>query len=277
MTASNINSPHARPQVLLVDDDKELCDLLKEFLASEDFDTHSVNDGGSAIDYLAHHAQDIDVVVLDIMMPHVSGLDVLREIRKTDTHAFIPVIMLTGKGDDIDRIVGLEMGADDYLGKPCNPRELAARIRAVLRRTQALKTARGFSSDGFSSDSQAKQETKEEKLSLHGVTLNPANLTVILENQKTKLELTGVEFRVLYLLMQHAGNILSKAELTEHALHRKLTAHDRSIDVHISRIRQKLASEAGIEDVIKSVRGAGYLFATETVQTGAKDHSPKPG
>ncbi|VUD40951.1 Transcriptional regulatory protein CpxR [Thalassocella blandensis] len=253
-------TPIKRPHVLLVDDDRELCELLQEFLSSEDFVVSSVNDGQSAIERISQDADNIDVVVLDIMMPQVSGLDVLRDVRKSKQADFIPIIMLTGKGDDIDRIVGLEMGADDYLGKPCNPRELSARIRAVLRRTQQLKA-------GHPGEPSVTPE-KDDSISLFGVRLTPANLSVEITAKQKNLELTGVEFRVLYLLMQNAGSILSKAELTEKVLQRKLTAHDRSIDVHISRIRQKLASEAGIEDVIKAVRGAGYLFVEEHKHDG---------
>lgn len=253
MTSDSLQQNHS-PRVLLVDDDKELCALLQEYLSSEDFEVSCVNDGKAAIERITQNEADIDVVVLDIMMPQVSGLDVLREVRKNPNAEFIPIIMLTGKGDDIDRIIGLEMGADDYLGKPCNPRELSARLRAVLRRTQSLKAIPHQDND---------PHLKEESICLFGVRVNPANLTVDIEKQGKPLELTGVEFRVLYLLMQNAGTILSKAELTEKALQRKLTAHDRSIDVHISRIRQKLSNEAGLDDVIKAVRGAGYLFVED--------------
>lgn len=238
------------PNILLVDDDKSLCQLLQEYLSSEDFDVSYVNDGQAAIDHLTTE-NDIHIVVLDIMMPKVSGLDVLMAIRKNDKVRDLPVIMLTGKGDDIDRIVGLEMGADDYLGKPCNPRELSARIRAILRRTHVPQI-------------EAQDNEAEVALCSHGLALDPSSLSVEMQETQQHIEFTGVEFQVLHLLMQHAGQLLSKAELTEKVLHRKLGAHDRSIDVHISRIRQKLAKDADIHNIIKSVRGSGYMLVKES-------------
>lgn len=247
MNQSNLSqTPQAN--VLLIDDDTALCELLQEYLQSEDFQVSYVNDGQSAIERLTHNG--VDVAVLDIMMPKVSGLDVLREVRRIGQEPFVPIIMLTGKGDDIDRILGLEMGADDYMAKPCNPRELAARIRAVLRRTQ-------------SPVHESANANLDTDICLHGLKLQPSSLSVeVLEGNKP-IELTGVEFRLIFQLAKNVGHIISKAELTEHVLQRKLTAHDRSIDVHISRIRQKLANEAQLHDIIKSVRGAGYQMVTD--------------
>ncbi len=228
--------------ILLVDDDAELCELLAEFLNNDEFQVSSCHDGFSALETLQKDNQ-FRAVVLDIMMPRISGLDVLQAIRAQQN---IPVIMLTGRGGDIDRIIGLEMGADDYLSKPCNPRELAARLRAVLRRGQL---------HGRSNNAVAMS------LELHGIELDSAQRQAKVHGQL--LELTSAEFNVLALMMQSAGHILSKKELTEKVLHRKLTAYDRSIDVHVSRLRQKLAKALQVKDLIKTIRGSGYQMVTE--------------
>lgn len=230
------------PNVLLVDDDLHLSQLLSEYLDGEGFAVHTAKDGEQAL----HHLREglvVDVMVLDIMMPKISGLDVLKQVRQFSQ---LPVIMLTGRGDDIDRILGLEMGADDYLAKPCNPRELSARLKAVLRRTRP---------DG--------SETPTAPKVLGSLQLDPGALNATLDGQS--LGLTAAEFRVLQLLMEHAGQVLSKEFLTEQVLQRKLTRYDRSIDVHVSRIRQKLAQvQQGSDQLhIKAVRGIGYQLATD--------------
>lgn len=222
-----------QPKILLVDDDRDLTGMLTEYLVSEGFDCRALSDGQAAID--AMEANQFDAVVLDIMMPGTSGLEVLRKVRQ---HSDMPILMLTGRGDDIDRILGLEMGADDYLGKPCNPRELAARIRAVLRRSQPSQNL-----------------TADPPLSIHGIQLDSGALTVAVQGRT--LNFTSAEFKALHCLMRAAGTVLSKQHLTETVLQRRLEAYDRAMDVHISRIRHKLAS-AGVRDVIKSVRGSGY-------------------
>ncbi len=227
--------------ILLVDDDIELCHLLAEFLRGEGFRVSAVHDGQAALDGVKDDTQ-FGAIVLDIMMPKVNGLEVLQALRG---RIHTPIIMLTGRGDDIDRIVGLEMGADDYLGKPCNPRELAARLRAVLRR----------------SGKQHARHDAQDTIQLHGICLNTGQRSVTANN--AELQLTSAEFNVLALLMQSAGEVLSKAVLTEKVLQRKLGAYDRSIDVHVSRVRQKLAQALGKEDLIKTVRGAGYQFVNE--------------
>lgn len=225
----------APSKILLVDDDAELCELLAEFLNNDGFDVEHCQSGLSALEHLN---SDIvpDALVLDIMMPQMNGLELLQAVR---AQHHLPVIMLTGRGDDIDRILGLEMGADDYLAKPCNPRELAARLRAVLRRTQ-------------------KTQPTTHKLHLHGVSLDATQRTVIINGEA--LNVTSVEFSTLQLLMQHAGKIVSKQILTEQVLHRKLTAYDRSMDVHVSRIRQKLNKALDGKNLIQTVRGSGYQF-----------------
>lgn len=231
-----------QPHILLVDDDTELCALLEEFLTNEAFQITCCHNGTQAL-ALLQSSHPFNAVVLDIMMPKINGLEVLQAIRALHK---IPVIMLTGRGDDIDRIIGLEMGADDYLGKPCNPRELAARLRAILRRSPPHKDTE--SPSGVS-------------IKLHGIELDNALRKAHV--QGTPLELTGAEFNVLTLLMQSAGRILSKKELTEKVLQRKLVSYDRSIDVHISRLRQKLAQSINGQNLIKSIRGVGYQMVTE--------------
>ncbi|MBY4678623.1 response regulator [Marinobacterium arenosum] len=226
-------------RLLLVDDDRELCALLSEYLSHEGYLVSCAHDADQALTALA--GQSFDLLVLDIMMPGRSGLELLQELRPA---VQTPVIMLTGRGDDIDRILGLEMGADDYLGKPCNPRELLARIRAVLRRSRAT-------------------ESTESSVvpCLNGIELDTGRREARLDGEL--LELTSAEFNVLMLLMRQAGTVVGKAELTEKVLHRKLTAYDRAIDVHVSRLRQKLAGHRPQETFIKTVRGEGYLMVSE--------------
>lgn len=223
-----------------MDDDITLCELLVEFLKRDGFDASAVNSGAEALEAIRHDAQ-YDAVVLDIMMPGASGLEVLQSLRSRFN---VPIIMLTGRGDDIDRIIGLEMGADDYIGKPCNPRELAARLRAVLRRT-----------------AEPPDRTTRPVLEANGVRVDIGRREASLGGQP--LNLTSAEFNTLALLMQSAGEVLSKEFLTEKVLHRKLNAYDRSIDVHISRIRQKLSTHPGASNLIKAVRGAGYQFISD--------------
>ncbi|HFC8517362.1 TPA: response regulator [Neisseria weaveri] len=220
-------------RVLLVDDDALLTELLSEYLTAEGLNVHSVPDGEAGVHEIL--SGQYDVVVLDSMMPKMNGLEVLKHIR---TQSTIPVIMLTAKGDDIDRIIGLEMGADDYVPKPCTPRELLARINAILRRTH--KTG--------------EQPGNANSLSVSNVSLYPAKRQATIGDQP--LELTSTEFNLLEVLMRHAGQVVSKETLSVEALDRKLAKFDRSIDVHISSIRHKL----GDASLIQTVRGLGYLF-----------------
>ena len=232
--------------ILLVDDDIELCHLLAEFLRGEGFRVSAVHDGQAALDCVIDNTQ-FDAIVLDIMMPKLNGLEVLQALR---SRLNTPIVMLTGRGDDIDRIVGLEMGADDYLGKPCNPRELSARLRAVLRRSGSQNTI----------------HSAKDIIELHGICLNNGQRSATVGTEE--LSLTSAEFNVLALLMQSAGEVLSKAILTEKVLQRKLGAYDRSIDVHVSRVRQKLGQALGNEELIKTVRGVGYQFVSENTVNG---------
>lgn len=229
--------------VLLVDDDTELTELLADYLEAEGLHI-SVADSAEAALALFAAGKRYDLAVFDIMMPGLSGLELLQAIRPANA---LPVIMLTGKGDDIDKILGLEMGADDYLAKPCNPRELLARIRAVLRRAAVTLPP---------------DELPVKALSYGAIVLDPAVREVRFQNEL--IELTGAEFNVLHLFMQHPGVVLSKAELTEKVLHRPLTAYDRAMDVHVSRVRQKLLAATGEQGMIKTLRGEGYMLVRET-------------
>jgi two-component system response regulator CpxR len=224
-------------RVLVVDDDRELCQMLSEYLAAEHFDVHCVHDGADALAELEH--QRFEILILDVMLPSVGGFDVLRSLGANyDT----PILMLTARGDDIDRIVGLELGADDYLAKPFNPRELVARIRAILRRSQA-RAVRGAPPD---------------ELTVGPIVLNTGTHQVHVSGRQVAL--TGAELRVLELLMRSAGQVMSRESMTEQALGRKLVAYDRSIDTHISNLRRKLNLPAGQNPEIKNVRGAGYTL-----------------
>ncbi len=220
-------------RVLLVDDDALLTELLTEYLTAEGLEVRSVPDGEAGVQEIS--SGQYDVVVLDSMMPKMNGLDVLKTVRAQSS---IPIIMLTAKGDDIDRIIGLEMGADDYVPKPSTPRELLARINAILRRAQ----------------NQHDQGNASNSLSVSNVTLYPSKRQATIGDGP--LELTSTEFNLLEVLMRHAGQVVSKETLSIEALDRKLAKFDRSIDVHISSIRHKL----GDASLIQTVRGLGYLF-----------------
>src|ERR1700730_12708067 len=236
--AQSTDNPAAREaRVLLVDDDRELCQMLSEYLDAEHFDVKSVHDGGDALEELK--ANDFEILILDAMLPSVGGFDVLRKLGESyDT----PILMLTARGDDVDRIVGLELGADDYLSKPFNPRELVARIRAILRRA-SHRLGRSNAPDEFV---------------VGPITLNTGTHLVHVADKPVPL--TGAEFRVLELLMRSAGQVISREALTEQALGRKLVAYDRSIDTHISNLRRKLDLEVGKNPEIKNVRGSGYTL-----------------
>ncbi len=232
---------NSQNQILLVDDDKTLVSLLSQYLERENFTVCAVHNGQAAVDLVQHNEQ-FCVIVLDIMMPKLNGLEVLQILRQ---RVNTPILMLTGRGDELDRIIGLEMGADDYLEKPCNPRELLARIRAVLRRSRLQSPT---------------PENHSEPIVLHDLTLDINKREFFYK--ETLVKLTGAEFNVLSLLMQAAGRAISKQDLTRQVLHREMTAYDRSIDVHVSRLRKKLEIASGQEkiDYIKTIRGEGYQF-----------------
>jgi len=228
-------------RVLLVDDDAELGEMLKEYLEREGFGATAVQDGetGVAAALSGHYA----LVVLDVMMPRLNGIEALRRIRQHDSR--IPVLMLTARGDDIDRIVGLELGADDYVPKPCTPRELVARIRAILRRTQtpdAVAPTAGPLTAGL-------------------LTLWPEKRSAEWDGQS--LDLTSTEFNLLEVLVRHAGKMVGKQELSEQALGRPLARYDRSIDVHLSSVRHKLGLDEHGRSPIQTVRGMGYQYVRD--------------
>ena len=226
------------PTVLLIDDDIELCALHQEFLQSEGFDVALAYDGESGVEALA--GSPADIVVLDVMMPGMGGVETLRQIRRSSD---VPILMLTARGDDVDRIVGLELGADDYVAKPCTPRELVARLRAILRRV---------STGG---------RPEAADLRTGALLLEPASRRASWRG--APLELTSTEFNLLEQLARQVGRVVSKEELSERALGRKLTRYDRSIDVHLSHLRAKLGELADGRSPIQTVRGLGYQLLAE--------------
>ncbi len=220
--------------ILIIDDDTELTDLLAQYLESEGFHAVCVHDSETGIKKALNQA--FEAIILDVMLPKLNGFEVLKAIRE---HLQTPVLMLTARGGDIDRIVGLEIGADDYLPKPCNPRELIARLRAILRRTQKIPAARPVIEE-------------------HNIIVDCSKRLVTMNG--LYLELTNAEFNILEMLIKSPGQAFSKEELTEYALGRKYTAYDRSIDVHISNLRNKLGDNLQGEPIVKTIRGFGYLF-----------------
>lgn len=230
----------AETSLLIVDDDHELSQMLNEYLSSEGFRIVIVGDGAEAIERLA--AETFDLVILDVMLPSLNGFEVLRRLRQTLT---LPVIMLTARGADVDRIVGLELGADDYLSKPFNPRELVARIRAVLRRLGPREA-----------------EDASQPVTVGSLRLDPGTMAAYVDGHIVRL--TGTEFRVLEMLMRVSGQVQSRESLTEKVLGRRLTPYDRSIDTHVSNLRRKLGlGQEGLPE-IRSVRGAGYVLTTHS-------------
>jgi two-component system response regulator CpxR len=217
-------------RLLVIDDDVELCSLLSEFLQREGFQVESENEGRRGLEHALQGG--IDLVILDVMLPGLDGFEILKRIR---SHGRIPVLMLTARGEDVDRIVGLELGADDYLSKPFNPRELSARIKAILRRTEP-KPNRG-------------------RIEVNGVVLDPGTREAVVDGKP--IELTTLEFDILELLMRSAGHVVSRDDLMESLYNRKSTPYDRSIDMHVSHLRKKLESS---RPMIKTIRGSGYQF-----------------
>jgi two-component system, OmpR family, response regulator len=221
-------------RVLIVDDDARLFELLRSYLEQNGIGAESARDGVLALTRL--EAGGFDAVLLDIMMPGLDGLSVLRKIRDRGD---LPVIMLTAKGDETDRVVGLELGADDYLPKPFSPRELLARLRAVVRRTQAREV--------------------RKKLAVSGVSVELESRSV--ERNGAAVELTGLEFDLLVALMQRAGRVVPRTALLELAGRNDVTVSDRTVDVHVSHLRKKLGDDP--PRLIRTVRGIGYMFARD--------------
>ncbi len=217
-------------RLLIVDDDAELSALIQEFLEREGFSVDSALDGQNGLEKAQQGGYDL--VVLDVMLPGLDGFQILKRLR---LNSHVPVLMLTARGEDVDRIVGLELGADDYLPKPFNPRELAARIKAILRRTEA-RAARG-------------------RIEVNGVALDPGTRAVTRDGKS--VDVTTLEFDILEQLMRNAGHVVSRDGLMESLYNRKATPFDRSIDMHVSHLRKKLE---GASPLIKTIRGAGYQF-----------------
>ncbi|HCS13045.1 MAG: DNA-binding response regulator [Zetaproteobacteria bacterium CG06_land_8_20_14_3_00_59_53] len=229
--------------ILLIDDDTELTDLMRRFLAHEGFNVDSASDGASGLERML--AESFDLAVIDVMMPGKNGMDVLRELR---SFSQLPVIMLTARGEEMDRIIGLELGADDYIPKPCNPRELAARIRAVLRRAEGGRV-----------DEKAAEAPQMKMIATFE--WHPQSRR-ILENGE-EIMLTSSEYNILGVLLRHAGEVVEKDALTEQALGKRHGPFDRTLDVHIGRIRKKLSPLGNGEPRIKTVRGVGWLLALD--------------
>jgi two-component system response regulator CpxR len=226
-------------KILIADDDRELNALLADYLGREGYAVGSAYDGASALRQLRDAGTRPDLLILDVMMPGCDGLETLRKLRQQHP---LPVIMLSARGEPVDRVIGLELGADDYLAKPCLPRELLARVRAQLRRGSASQAA-----------------PVVEALSVGKLRLHPGERRAW--SGATELVLTGAEFSLLLALAQQAGQVIDKSVLTRLALGRELERFDRSIDVHVSRLRQKLTAAGGADARIESIRGAGYLLA----------------
>src|SRR5215469_2286752 len=223
--------------VLLIDDDTELTKLLEEYLEEEQFHLDAAHDGVVGLQKAL--ANQYAVVVLDVMLPGMSGLDVLKQLRQKSS---VPVLMLTARGSELDRILGLELGADDYLPKPFNPRELVARLRAILRRTNA----------GTASAAGA------HPVHLADVELHPESRSVSCAGKAVNL--TGAEFDLLHAFLRSPGKIISREDLTQAALGRPMSPMDRSIDVHVSNLRRKLGPYDGEQERIKAIRGSGYVY-----------------
>ena len=225
-------------RILLIDDDEELCELVSEYLTVEGFTVEAIHDGETGLQKAK--AGGHDLIILDVMLPKKNGFDVLRALRLENQ---IPVLMLTARGDDMERIVGLEIGADDYLAKPFNPRELAARLRAILRRTQNLP----------------EEQLPPEKIRIDDVEVSLSARSARREGED--LNLTSVEFDLLAELLKNAGKVIKKEDLNQKVLGRRLSPFDRSLDMHISNLRKKLGSrEKGGDERITTIRSVGYIY-----------------
>lgn len=226
-------------RLLIIDDDQELCSLLVEFLRREGFTTLICHSAKKALEDYPRLAPDL--IILDLMMPDMDGLTFLKKLRQTEQ---VPVLVLSARGDDIDSIVGLELGADDYLGKPFNTKVLLARIRAMLRRT----------------DSQTMPRDDSRPITVHSgkIVLHRGKRTLTINHQD--LPLTSTEFSIAEYLMSAMGLVISKSELFEQVLGRPYEKSDRSLDMHISNLRSKLSNATGSDNIILTIRGTGYQW-----------------
>jgi two-component system, OmpR family, response regulator CpxR len=228
-------------KLLMIDDDTGLCELLSEYLTAQGFSVQSAHDGQQGLQLAQEN--DYALILLDVMLPTLDGFEVLKQLRQSK---LTPVIMLTAKGEDFERIFGLELGADDYIAKPFNHRELLARVKAITRRIEHITSLNKASSS---------------KLEINGLTINLAAREALINH--TALTLTGTEYEILALLAKRAGDVVSKEQISEDVLGRRLASFDRSIDMHVSNIRKKIAEQLPGER-IKTIRGAGYVFIQGT-------------
>jgi two-component system response regulator CpxR len=224
-------------KVLIIDDDEELCDLVSEYLTVEGFETVAVHDGEAGLRRAL--SGEYDLAILDVMLPKINGFDVLKNLREKSG---LPVLMLTARGDDMERIVGLEIGADDYLPKPFNPRELVARLRAILRRASA----------------ESSNHLSAEKIAVDDLELSASSRSV--KRNGEELPVTSVEFDLLSALLREAGTVVKKEDLSENVLERRLSPYDRSLDMHISNLRKKLGPRVDGSERIKTIRSVGYIY-----------------
>lgn len=231
------------PHLLLVDDDQQLAAMLHEFLELQGFKVDVIGDGEAALEQIA--TQPPELVILDVMLPGINGFEVLEQLRKTHD---LPVIMLTARGEESDRILGLMRGADDYLPKPFNPLELAVRIKAILKRSSANTASETIQELSVGT---MKLDLRRKELSIH---------------DKAVL-ITPAEMRVLEQLLRHPGEVLSRSQLTELALDREIEAYDRSIDTLISKLRRKLSAAGVSRDCIRGLRGHGYVLDTDCLES----------
>lgn len=231
-------------RILIIDDDIELCDLVREYLEQEGFSVEAVQDGAKGVERAL--SGEFALAVLDVMMPGMNGLEVLKRIR---TESALPVIMLTARGEEVDRIVGLEIGADDYMPKPFNPRELVARLRAVLRRSGAI--------DGGQ---------QAHALSIGDLQMDLGARAVRCSG--TEVRLTGVEFSLLEQLVRAHGQVAGRDQLSREVLKKRPSPFDRSLDVHVSNLRKKLGPMPDGSERIKTVRGQGYLYVNPVTEDG---------
>lgn len=225
-------------KILIIDDDEELCELVSEYLGVEGFETEAVHDGETGLKRAL--SNEYELAILDVMLPKMNGFEVLRALR---AESKVPVLMLTARGDDMERIVGLEIGADDYLPKPFNPRELVARLRAILRRVH-------------SPGDEAPVST--ERLHVDDLDVSIPSRSAKIDGEE--LNLTSVEFDLLTVLLESAGKIVKKEDLSERVLERKLSPFDRSLDMHISNLRKKLGNRNDGGERIKTIRSVGYIY-----------------
>lgn len=221
--------------ILLIDDDQELCGLLKEYFTAEGFEVAMAHTGTEGLQLALK--QNFDLILLDVMLPEMDGFEVLKALR---VQKMTPVIMLTAKGDDFDRIFGLELGADDYIPKPFNHRELLARVKAITRRVDHYK-----------------QHSPDDTFTIHQLRLDVASRSATVNGEV--LSLTGTEYEVLHLLVRTAGEVVDKQTISRQVLGRPLVPYDRSIDMHVSNVRKKIAALSE-HTYIKTIRGAGYIF-----------------